>query len=570
MGKVFSPGQIRTPQTGTNDIFARLLSGGLTGQSQAGQALASGFKLPGYSGPFTATSNPLQTQGTQAISDALASYDPGAGQDILTQFASMFGGPRVGMDQIGSAVNNNAGKSVLDAAASGGLDLQSLIKTIGSSGLGTAQDAISTLTNNPVVSALMHLGTGGQTSANPALAAILGFQSSLPGVSALQTFNPTLGERAGLNSVAGQDVLSPALSPLNDAQSLIRSYASLPAVSSLLSGNGADIGQVFQALDAQRRQALGTDIRDLREQYSGVGLRYGSDLSQAIATRQGQSEQNLNATMAQLIPSLLSSSNQSQSIGLNFLAQLPQLLTQVGGTTGNLNLGQQQNTISSLGQAGNLGLGSSGLTLQGMQSAISSILQGQGLNLDALKTAASVTGSTNSADLATMAQALASAGGLTNSGASSAADIALRGQGQSADILNALLGQQIGAAGQSSGATLTGADILSRFGTGVNSDALQALLASPGALSTITGILPSLAGTAFNAGQTLYGNADTGVARQIQDYTQQLSLLPNIIAYMSGIQPPQLKPSPWDTAVGAVKDVQNIVSSQLFAKKALK
>lgn len=566
MGKVFSPGQIRTPQTGANDAFARLVGQGTTG-SNVGSTLASGFRIPGYSGPFTASQNGLQTQGADAIGNALASYNPGTGNDILAQFASMFGGPRVGLDTITGSLANNPGMGVLNTVAGGGLDLQGLIRSIGSSQPGSLSGATSTLMNNPAIGALLNLGTGGSTSANPALAALLGFQSSLPGVNALQSFNPTLGERAGLNGVAGQNVISPALSPLNDAQNLIRSYASLPAVSSLLSGNGADIGSIFQALDAQRRQSLGTDVRDLREQYSNAGLRYGTDLSNAIATRQGQSEQNLNASMAQLIPSLLSSSNQSQSIGLNFLSQLPSLLTQVGSTTGGLNLGQQQNTISSLGQAGNLGLGGSAQTLSGLQSAITSILSGQGLNLDALKTAAGV----GSSDLASRISALTGAGSISNTGASSAGQLGLQGQGQQADILQNLVNSITGAAGASSNASLQGSDILSQFGSGLNANALSALLASPGALQTITSLLPNLATNAFNIGQTQYGNADTGVSRQIQDNQFQLSMLPNIIQYLAGQQPPQLTPSPFNQAMGGINDVASLYTgAKVLGKAGLK
>lgn len=562
MGKAFQPGVINTPRNDVTNLFSGLLRGGIAGTTDVGSRLAGGFSLPKYSGPFTAQPTGLQTQGADAISGALKNYDPGFGQDVLAEFANMFGGGRDQSGAITTRLDNNPGSGTLASAAGGGLDLQRIIQSIGSSqpaGFGTAT---TSLANNPAISQLLQLGSGGSTSANPALAALLGFRSSLPGVDALQNFTPNISERFGLNNVAGQDVIGQALSPLHQAQGLLSSYSSLPAVQSLLNGGGGDIGQIYQALDAQRRQSLGTDIRDLREQFSGQGLRYGTDLANAITTRQGQSEQNLNATVAQLIPQLLGSQTQSRSAGLNFLAQIPQLLTSVGGTTGNLGLGQQQNTISGLGTAGQLGLGASGQSLSGMQSAIQSILSGQGLNLDALK-AASATGSS---DLSSIVQALSSAGSLQQGGASSLASLLLQGQGQQAGILQSLLGTQVGAAGTAGQQSLSGTDILSQFLTGQSGQQLQALLSSPSALQTITSILPSLGAQAFGVGQQQYANADTGVARQIQSYQDSLSMIPQIISFLSGTPAPTMTKSPVAQGIDMGTQILNSAAGLKAAK----
>lgn len=568
MGSAFKPGQVRTPRNDVQDFFSGLVGRGMSGANVGGQ-MAGGFQLPGYSGPFTPNETPLQQQGANAMGQALSGFDPAQGNKILTAFASMFNRQGMNSGDIAQRVNNVPGSDTLGSAANGGLQLQDVLQGLGMSTPGGFDQATSTLMNNPAISRLLSLGSGGSTSsANPALASLLGFQASMPGLDLLQMFNPNIGERGGLNAASGQNVIGAAMSPLNDAQAMLRGFSSLPAVDALLSGGGGDIGSIYQALDAQRRQALGGDVRDIREQFSNAGLRSSTDLAGAIGQRQAASESGMNATLAQLVPSLLSSQTQSRSAGLNFLAQIPQLLTQVGSTTGGLNLGQQQNTISGLGTAGNLGLGASGQSLDAMRSALSSVLQGQGLNLDALKAAAGTATADTGVNMQAMVQALTSAGQLSQGGASSMIDALLSNRGQQSGILQQLLGTQVNAAGQAGSQSLQGTDILSQFASGENNQSLQALLNSPNALQTITSLLPGLASGAFGMGQQQYGNASAGIDRQIADFQFQQSLLPMIIQYMSGTPAPTVTPSPFQTAMGAVGDIGGLLTGQALLKKA--
>lgn len=117
-----------------------------------------------------------------------------------------------------------------------------------------------------------------------------------------------------------------------------------------MQGPQANLSAAFQALDAQRRTGLAQDTRDLREQFSFSGNRFGTDLANAITKRQGESEQNFMAQAAPLAASLA-----------------PQMF------------GQQ---VSALGTAGQLGQGAGQQSLEallGLPGAFSqtSMLPGQ-------------------------------------------------------------------------------------------------------------------------------------------------------------------------------------------------
>lgn len=102
-------------------------------------------------------------------------------------------------------------------------------------------------------------------------------------------------------------------------------------------GPQADLTSAFSALDNQRRFGLGRDIRDLREQFSFSGNRFGSDLANAIANRQSESEANFLAQTAPLAANLA-----------------PQLFGQ---------------RVSALGTAGQLGQGAGEQSLQALLAA---------------------------------------------------------------------------------------------------------------------------------------------------------------------------------------------------------
>lgn len=568
MGNPFKPGQINTPRNDVTNLFSGLLAGGIRGGFDVGGRLAQGFTLPGYQGAFGAETNPYQTQGANALSQALSGYDQGTGQNILSQFLqTISGGASAGQGGIEGRVNNIPGTDTLGAASAGNLPLQQLLASIGGS--------LTQSATNPIA-ALMQLGSGGATSANPALAALLGFKSTIPGLDQLMNFSAGVGgERGGLQDISGvtpeQALLRQfvsgsaggAQSALSNAQSMLTSFGSLPAVQSLLSGGGADIGSVFQALDAQRRIGLNRDIGDLREQFSSQGLRFGTDLANAVTRRQGESETGLNAQMASLLPALLQSQTGAQTAGLNFLAQIPQTLTQLG-------LGQQGNVVAGLAQAGGLGLtgqgtranalassGQLGLGEAGMQADLLKLipqlaLQGQGLNLEALKAAAG----TGSADLSSLVQALTSAGNLgINQGAAGA------------DVLKNLLTSQTGAAGTLGQESLAGTDILSQFMTAEGAQRLQALLGAPGALQTISAIPTNLATSTFNAGQQMFENQDAAIQRQIADFQANRQLLPLLFSFLGGTPPPVTTPSPFDTVMNAFGQVTDTVTGAKVLKK---
>lgn len=124
----------------------------------------------------------------------------------------------------------------------------------------------------------------------------------------------------------------------------------------LQGGQTADIGQIGAALDAARRPGLNRDIRDLREQFSFNGLRRGTDIQNAVAARQAESESGMMGQLAGMLPQLTGQSNQTSLGTLNAVANLAGTQGQLGQMLGNLGLG-----------AGNLQLGAAqGLNQSGL------------------------------------------------------------------------------------------------------------------------------------------------------------------------------------------------------------
>jgi len=116
-----------------------------------------------------------------------------------------------------------------------------------------------------------------------------------------------------------------------------------PALNSLLGGAATDtMSNLFTALDNQRKQSLNQDIGNLREQYSNNGLRFGTDLSRAITDRQSQSENNLLAQVAGVMPQITAQDIQGKTAGLGFQTQgadiLSNLLLNSPGALTSLNM----------------------------------------------------------------------------------------------------------------------------------------------------------------------------------------------------------------------------------------
>ena len=128
--------------------------------------------------------------------------------------------------------------------------------------------------------------------------------------------------------------------------------------------NSWDLNSITAALDGQRRFGLDRDVRDIREMFSSQGLRESSNLADAVATRQSESEANLFAELARIAPQLVGAGSSEL-----------QALTQLGTNLGSLELGGQENIIRALTGAGELGLGGASIDTQALQSILGSQLQ---------------------------------------------------------------------------------------------------------------------------------------------------------------------------------------------------
>jgi hypothetical protein len=306
---------------------------------------------------------------------------------------------------------------------------------------------------------------------NPAIDQLLNFQSNSP-------------ERQLLLQAGGQNVIGQGQGLLGQAGQLLNSGQGLGAISSLLGGGaGTDINQVAAMLDQARQPALQRDLGNLREQFSFNGLRNSTDLNQGAATLLGNSQAALTGQLANLMPQLAGLQSQNQLGGLSALTSLAGTQGNLGQMAGNLGLGQQQNVLSAFGQAGQLGQGGMGQQLQALLGG-GNLLQGQ--------------------------------------------------TGQQGNILQSLLGTQLGAGQALQTGGTNQADILSRLFSGQQSNQLQALLGQPGAISMLSQLPGVLGQNAFNLAQGGQNNADTIIQRMIANSTQQQSLMPQILQFLGG------------------------------------
>lgn len=219
----------------------------------------------------------------------------------------------------------------------------------GQFGQGTGQDVISQLLG--MASPQGVAGIMGQIPGMEGLQGIAGGQNPFQVLMQRLLGAGAIPERGALGGAAGSN---PAQGPINQLMSLFSSQQSQAAPS---------LPDIFGALDTQRRQGLGRDTRDLREMFGQQGLRFSSDLANAVGTRQTESEQGGMAEFMRMVPALMG----AQSQGLQTLGGL-------GESAGRLALGQQSNTLQGLQGAGQLGLEGIGLDM----NALAQLISGQG------------------------------------------------------------------------------------------------------------------------------------------------------------------------------------------------
>lgn len=426
----------------TNPTASQGMGTGI-GQNDALQSLlsllqGSGIKLPGGSG---------------GASDV--PQNGGNGTSQVTNPQATLNNPGVGINSISG--NGPAGVPGSDS-------LMSLFASFAQKNPGSFDPQILAMLNNPGVSSLNSLSAGGGQG------------------------------QQGLLNIAGQNPAAAGQPALSSAQDMIKSLASNPALLSLIGGQNqtGTFNNLASSLEAQRQQQQKTDTGNLREQFSANGLRFGTDLAGAIGTSNTNSQTNMNAQLASLIPTLTAQNQQGQVSGLNLLSSLPNILANLGGTQGQLALGGQANATNALSN-------------------------------------------------------------LTNS--------------------------QVGAAGAGAGAGNAGANTLASLFSGNQGASLQALLASPQALSLLNSLPYQLAGQQqslaqgdigltsqpFNQQQIATTQQDTQDVRNYQQYLQTQSLFPQLISMLGGAPPIDYSGSPFSQGA----NVAGTAASTAIAAKTL-
>lgn len=549
-----------------------------TDQSNPGTVFAvdpstySGYKGSGFNPIFAGMQPGQQLPGLGSV--GLSNGVPGIpGASNITSLLSQFAGQNPGNfnPQIMSFLNN-PGMSTLSQLMSGGSPVQNAIMNLA----GTPSSATGTLSpfmqpsQNPGLSQLLSLVQGGGVQPPSSVGSAISALAGQNNVSAPTSVSQAI---SNLFSGATQDATAGAQAPLSNAQNIVSQIQNNPALSSLLGGNPADFSGVLSAFDTQRQQQLTEDSQNLREEMSNMGLRSSTNLDQAQSNLAAKSQANYDATVAQLIPTLTGQQSQAQEAGLGILSSLPGILQGIGSTSGSLGLGQQGNLISALTGAGGLGVNLGNLNLGSQSNVLQALTSAGNLGLGS--------GSLANTNLSNLLSGAGTAGGLSASDASRASQVAqtlaslgVTSTGQSGNLLSSLLGSQISAAGQGAQTGVSGANTLSSLFQGNQQNSLTALLQSPQVLSALNTLPYTLAGaqqglasgdlsaltTPFNMNQTMVSQLNNMVSNAYNNYQQTQSFFPQLLGFLSGSQAP-VTPSLFSQVVPAVNQTASTAGS---------
>lgn len=495
----------------------------------------------------------------------------GQGSDPVSQMLMALSGQQgAGYGQAQSLLGNqgNTGASMLASLFGGGSPEQAMLQQLAGGA------------NNPFISQLARSGQGGIAGLqqllnfggqnNPALQALMGFDASTP-------------ERQLLLGAGGQDVTGGGQDIIRQASQYLMNLPNNADVNQLLAGGqGVDINQIASMLDTARQPGLNRDLANLREQFSFNGLRNSTDLESGASKLMSDSQAALTGQLASIMPQLAGQRSQTSLGALGALGNLGQTLGGLGQAVGNLGLGQQQNVLGAFGQAGQLGQGGNAQLLQAILGGGNLIQGGAGQNLQALLGAGNLqlgqkgvaqSGLQGAAGATTAQQqlinsilgqsgqlGLQSQGQNINIGqilgqlgtsetgqqrdlAGLLAQLGVTQQGQQQSALQSLLQSQLGAGTALQQGGTQQADILTRLFSGQQGNALQALLAAPGATSMFAQLPGQLGQQAFTMEDIIRQASQQGIQNQIGSFNQQQSLLPSLLAFLSGTPQQQVSDS---------------------------
>lgn len=613
---LFTPQAMKDPRQNVTGNFADLFAQSLNGGRSIGDILGQAGMIPGYKGQLTTDQNQGQTDAMQALTGQLAGMG-GQGNNILQTLMGMSGQgnnlnlpPEIAAFLGGASQNSQLGG--LQSLAGGNGDLAKQIQALvqGNPGQGgqlermMGQYSNSPLQSlqgfqaqNPFINALAGSGQG----SNPAISALFGMNTQTPEQTMLQQLaasgnNPFISQLAGSGqSAAGQLMGLAQQAQGGQGQNAISSLLGSGSAQQLLSGGqGSDLNSIAAAIQQAAQPGIDRGLRDLREQFSFNGLRKSTDLNSAAGQYLAETQGGLNSQIAQLAPQLAASRNSTSlgalqtllggagQLGQNEqggLAAAIQAITSAGGLSQSGVQGaataqnQQLGTLGQiLGQAGQLGQGS-------IASQIQALTQGGQLSdadkarlQSGLGMASDATGNQNNQLL----QAMTSGAGLNLQqlqtmlgGQQNSILNALSGQQNGLQGLQGLLTSQLGAAGQlgalgqqqagqDTDARTQQAQLLAQLFGQQQGNALNAGLGAANAFGSINNAQGGIAQLLGQLGQNQWNNQNTNNQNQYNAFTQQQSLLPQLLGFLSSTGPTQYGDSPFTTGMNALSSVQNL------------
>jgi hypothetical protein len=106
-------------------------------------------------------------------------------------------------------------------------------------------------------------------------------------------------------------------------------------------------------------------------------------------------------------------------------------------------------------------------------------------------------------------------------------------------------------AGQNTQNTQSHASLLSQLFGNQQNNALQAALGLPGAFSGLSQLPGNLAQQLSTIGQTGFNQQQQNIQNQFSSFTQQQSLIPQLLSFLGGTGPQQYGPSPFQSLTSA-------------------
>ena len=337
MGSAFETNRQDTPRTEGEDVLANLFKKFFTPGASPNLDFG-GLSIPQFGGELTAAPNQLQTGGFGVAQQGQNAFGDTGLQNIM-QILGGVTGQTGGMDFLPPELRAAFGLPAFGGGG-GGVNLAA-----GAPGEVNVPEFTTSQFTLPGQTATRVGGGGGSGGGGDGLGGEGDGTRFLPEFAVA----PPPGGLGGQPPPIGNEVAGSGVGSIGAAENIL---------SGIGTSGSPDFAALGQALRGQSDIGLDRTIRDLREQFSTAGLRFGSDIRNEVARAGNESTANLNAELARL--------------GISAAESQGQLRLGAGQALGGLGLGQT-GQISDLFSGGAGRQQEANLALPGIFSGLSNL-----------------------------------------------------------------------------------------------------------------------------------------------------------------------------------------------------